>query len=224
MNDLIYYIAFGLGSYLLGGVPFGLFLGKLNGIDIRLEGSGNIGATNVGRCCGKPWGIVCFLLDFCKGAGPVLLAVTYGPKLGDVDKELIGVIAAIATVCGHCFSPFLKFKGGKGIATSAGAIGILAPFGVIGAFIVWVLVLALFRYVGLASVCAAIALPVSEFTTKYLKDEKPGSITLGMLVFIAMLAVFRHKSNIKRLLQGTEPKIGQPKDTEDVHSHENSSA
>ncbi|MCJ8332204.1 MAG: glycerol-3-phosphate 1-O-acyltransferase PlsY [Lentisphaeria bacterium] len=211
MGPNSYYSLIGITAYLLGGIPFGWIIGKAHGFDVRDKGSGNIGATNVGRTCGKRWGIICFLLDAAKGYLPVFFLAKYAATY-EANTEMALILAALATVLGHVFCPYLKFKGGKGVATSAGAILAVAPYSVLLAFICWGLVLAIFKYVGLASVVAAITLPFSALLMNhYVPKSAVGRPILIMLFVLAALAVYRHKSNLKRLLDGSEPKIGSKK-------------
>ena len=203
-----------VGAYLIGGIPFGYLIGRAKGIDIRQHGSGNIGATNVLRTLGKPLGITCFALDFAKGLVPVLVA----RQLADAGS-ILPLLVVVATVAGHIWTPYLRFKGGKGIATSAGALMAVAPLPVLCALIVWGLTLALSRMVGLASVCAAAALPLAAVGLLAAGRGSGGVPVLVLLVIIGVLAIARHRANIQRILNGTEPKIGQKKKV----SHENSS-
>lgn len=206
-----------LAAYVIGGIPFGLIIGKLHGIDIRSQGSGNIGATNVVRCVGKPWGIFCFVLDFCKGAGPVL-AVTSINLSADMDKDYLLIAAAIGTVLGHVFCPYLKFKGGKGIATAAGALCVLSWASIVAAFLVWLISLLIWKYVGLSSVLAAATLPITALFLKHYYGSPEPSI-IGLFIAISTLAIFKHKANIARLIEGTEPKIGSNKnEAEEKHA------
>lgn len=182
-------------GYLLGSIPNGLLVGRLRGIDIRQHGSGNIGATNVFRVLGKGLGILVFLLDAGKGLLAVRLAMAMAQPGG---AELAGVIAAISCILGHNFPLWLKFKGGKGIATSAGVLIGLLPLATLMVFALWGVVFVVTRYVSLASIVAALALPVVVWM---LAGQ-------GALFYFALaagvLAVVRHKSNIQRLLNGTE--------------------
>lgn len=201
----IIYMTIGLFSYLVGAIPCGVIIGELKGIDIRKHGSGNIGATNVSRVLGKKWGIACFILDFMKGLIPVLtvkLLLSEGILLIPYDYPII--IAAFASVSGHIWSIFLRFKGGKGIATGAGTLLAIAPFSLLSAGIIWITVFYSSRYVSLASITAAIFLPLSAFvfsqTGIFLL---PSSIQI-LLTALMLLVILRHKSNLKRLLTGTE--------------------
>ena len=141
-----------VGSYLIGGVPFGYLLGRWHGVDLFAVGSGNIGATNVGRVLGRRAGVVCFVLDFLKGAGPVALA----GWLGGSDAVRVG--AAALAFAGHLFPVALGFRGGKGVATGAGTIAVLVPGPTVVAVVAWVVVVLAFRYVSLASLAAVVGL------------------------------------------------------------------
>ena len=182
-------------SYLLGSIPNGLLVGRLRGVDIRRHGSGNIGATNVFRVLGKGPGIGVFLLDAGKGLLAVRLAMAMAPS---GSTEIFGVIAAISCIVGHNFPVWLKFKGGKGIATSAGVLIGLLPMATLIVFALWGLVFLSTRYVSLASILAALALPVVVWVL-----AGHGAL-LYFALAAALLAVARHKSNIQRLLNGTE--------------------
>ena len=146
-----------VSAYLIGAIPFGLLIGFLNGKDVRKEGSCNIGATNVTRVVGKWWGKLCFLCDFLKGFLPVILTM----RLLDPGSGWLTALAAVAAMLGHVFPVYLGFKGGKGVSTAAGAALALCPLAVVIAGAVWVIVFFLSRYVSLASLAAALALPVS---------------------------------------------------------------
>ena len=150
-------------AYLIGSIPFGLLIGKLNGKDIRKEGSCNIGATNVTRVVGKWWGKLCFLCDFLKGLLPALLTLWYLENGGG----WLTAAAAVTAVLGHVFPIYLGFKGGKGVSTAAGAAMALCPLAVVIAGAVWVALFFLSRYVSLASLAAALALPVSAWLLGY---------------------------------------------------------
>jgi glycerol-3-phosphate acyltransferase PlsY len=220
VNPILAHAVVFFGAYAIGGIPFGLLIGKANGIDIRTQGSGNIGATNVLRCCGKPWGILCFFCDFLKGGGPVLLSTKLLASHFDMPIE-VGIAAAVGAVCGHVFCPFLKFKGGKGIATAAGALIMLEPASVGIALLVWIVSLVLWRYVSLASIYAAISLVVAAIVFRVLcktTPASPGTPNLVLLTMIGALAVLKHKSNITRLLKGEEPKIGSKKKADEGES------
>ena len=151
-----------LGSYLLGSIPFGYVAGKIRGIDIRKIGSGNIGATNVVRVLGKRYGYSVFVLDFLKGFGAVKISMSIATDARPewASPEIFGIFAAIASVIGHSFPVWLKFRGGKGVATSAGALFGLIPLAALIGIVIWVLVFRFTRYVSVASVVAAATLPL----------------------------------------------------------------
>lgn len=187
-------------AYLIGSIPFGYLLARFwKGIDIRKYGSGNIGATNVWRTLGKGPGMIVLALDLLKGVTAVLLA----KQLENTDIAVLG--AALAVMAGHSWPLWLGFKGGKIIATGAGAVLAIAPLPLLLAFLVWVTTVALTRYVSLGSILGAISLPLWMMVFQYHKT------TLIFSVLVAAFAVWKHSSNIKRLLNGTEFKIGQKK-------------
>lgn len=207
-------------SYAVGGIPCGFLIGKYNQIDIRSHGSGNIGATNILRICGKKWGYFCFLLDALKGFAPVLTAKNLLVSEGLRYSEYIPIIAVIGVVMGHVWSPYLGFRGGKGVATSAGALLAVNPGATLLALFIWYLVFSCSRYVSLASISAAVALPVvailinplTKHTIYY--QEKP---VLVFLVCLSVLVIFKHKVNIQRLLNGTESKFINKRAENDEH-------
>ncbi|MCB1092589.1 MAG: glycerol-3-phosphate 1-O-acyltransferase PlsY, partial [Verrucomicrobiae bacterium] len=189
-------------AYVVGATPFGFLAGKVKGIDIRQHGSGNIGATNVLRTLGKPIGITVLLLDVLKGLLPVLLAKwAAGP-----DGSVVAIAAAIAAILGHNYTFWLGFKGGKGIATSAGAIAPLIPIPLAVALAGWILSFAVTRYVSIASLVAAISLPI----TGAILMLKPGNWDVPLFIFTlfpAIMATSRHRTNIQRLLKGEESRL-----------------
>ena len=194
-------------SYLIGAIPFGYLIGRLHGIDIRKVGSGNIGATNVTRSVGKVQGKICFFLDFLKGALPVALVNSVFTQ----DTANLALGAGLAVILGHIFPIYLKFRGGKGVATAAGVALALAPYPLLCALLVWLATFLTTRYVSLASIVAAAALPVAAALFFGLGIGTPfplGASTLIFFTLIALLAILRHVSNIKRLLNGTESRFG----------------
>jgi len=208
-----------LGAYLLGGVPFGLLIGKARGLDIRAHGSGNIGATNAMRVLGKGPGSLCFALDVAKGAAPVLIAglasglLTQGVTDATDAGAWIGVGAA--AILGHLFSPYLGFKGGKGVATGFGVF--VAYWGVttlpaLAALLVWIALAKLTRYVSVASMGAALTLPIATAVRISLDDawdtRWPFMLATGL---IAGFVIVKHRGNVRRLMKGTESRIGAPK-------------
>jgi glycerol-3-phosphate acyltransferase PlsY len=195
-------------SYLIGSVPNGYLVARSQGVDIRQHGSRNIGATNVLRVLGKKWGYLVFLGDALKG----FLAVKLGLLLAAnslLSPVLGGVIAAIACILGHNYPIWLGFKGGKGMATSGGVVLALFPITVVCCVsLVWIVVFYASKYVSLASIATAIALPCAVF----LLIAKTGAefwTLFGFTVLIAALAVWRHKANIVRLMNGTESRFGK---------------
>ena len=203
MLNILGYIAVALLSYLCGAVPYGLLIGKCYGVDIRTVGSKNTGATNVTRCVGKWQGKLCFLCDFLKGMLPVLAVM----RLYRPAPPLLVVIAGFCAVLGHVLPVFLKFKGGKGVSTAAGVAFALSPYPLLAAGAVWVAVYFASRYVSLASIIAAVSLPIFTVIFRGFGIGTPvaqSGIVLGLFIVIAVLAVWRHRSNIKRLIDGTE--------------------
>ncbi len=195
---MLYIFAF-FSSYLAGAIPFGFIVGKIRGIDIRNYGSKNIGATNVIRVIGKKEGILVFILDFLKGFFPVYFLVRLSPYLG--------IVAAFATILGHITTPFLKFKGGKGMATGFGAMVGIAPFSVLLAFVIWIIIASLTKIVSLASIIAAVFFPVFLYIMRFSGAKEYSLPVFIFSIFVSILIISRHYSNIKRLLKGEEPKI-----------------
>jgi glycerol-3-phosphate acyltransferase PlsY len=208
-----------IGAYLLGSAPFGLWIARLHGVDLRKVGSGNIGATNVIRALGRKWGIFCFVLDVLKGFVPMILIPLL--RLGGSEPtagHLLGWLAmGTAAILGHIFPIYLKFKGGKGVATSLGVVlGLWPYFTVCGlaAFIVWLITVRIWRYVSLASILAAGAFPILLLIAiLFLEDWTFDRLWPLFLVAVPMplLVIFRHRANIQRLIAGTENKIGLKK-------------
>jgi acyl phosphate:glycerol-3-phosphate acyltransferase len=195
-------------SYLIGSIPWGYLFARSKGIDIRQHGSGNIGAANVLRVMGKKWGYLVFLCDFFKG----FLSVKLGSLIAAlflVNLVLGSVIAAIACVLGHDYPIWLGFKGGKGIATLAGAVLVLFPPLVFVSFgVIWIAVFLIGRYTSLASISAAVALPISV-PLIVAKTETDFLLLVCFSVLMGALAIWRHRSNIVRLLNGTENRFGR---------------
>ncbi len=195
-------------SYLIGSIPWGYLFARSKGIDIRQHGSGNIGAANVLRVMGKKWGYLVFLCDFFKG----FLSVKLGSLIAAfflVNLVLGSVIAAIACVLGHDYPIWLGFRGGKGIATLAGAVLVLFPPLVFVSFgVIWIAVFLIGRYTSLASISAAVALPISV-PLIVAKTETDFLLLVCFSVLMGALAIWRHRSNIVRLLNGTENRFGR---------------
>jgi glycerol-3-phosphate acyltransferase PlsY len=189
--------------YLVGSVPTGYLMGRSRGLDIRQHGSGNIGATNVWRVMGRSWGLVAFACDFLKGFLPLYLLRTFGfPDGGSWQVALLLVICGLAAIIGHNFTPWLGFKGGKGIATSAGVMAALMPPVLAVALSLWIILVLVTRMVSIASILAAAVLPLAAAWFY------PGQwIYFGFATLTGGLAVWRHRSNIQRILAGTEPRI-----------------
>lgn len=202
---VILYFSIGLASYLIGSIPAGYLVGRLRGIDIRKAGSGNIGATNVLRVMGRPFGYVVFLFDFLKGVGAVVLSAFILNHTGYVyrDTELVGIAAGVLCVTGHVYPVWLGFKGGKGVATSIGVLFGLVPIAGVTVMIVWLTVYQTTKYVSVASITAAVALPLTVVGMFYLEKTK----SLALVYFsicLAVMIIWRHRSNISRLTKGTE--------------------
>ncbi len=200
------YIIVALASYLIGSIPFGYLIGRLHGVDIRTVGSGNIGATNVTRSIGKIQGKICFFLDFLKGVLPVTMA----NLMFEENQATLALIAGLAVIIGHVFPVYLKFRGGKGVATAAGVALALAPYPLLCALLIWIVTFMTSRYVSLASIVAAASLPIVAALFMGLKIGTPfelGKSTILFFALIAFLAILRHVSNIKRLLNGTESRF-----------------
>lgn len=232
-----------LFCYISGSIPFGLLIGFMAGKDVRKEGSLNIGFTNVNRVCGKKWGIPVLILDIAKGFLPVFyLPVVMMEKTQQIVPEAFGAIkdipapeitllgedyywlvafGAILTVLGHNFPVWLKFKGGKGVATGTGALLALMPWSIFFGFIVFMVLVLKYRYISLGSIFGSASIFVSRIILLGGKtfDEKnlPASVIVSLIV---VLVIIKHIPNIKRLLNGTESKIGAKKEA-DVGLSEN---
>ncbi len=216
------YILTAVAAYLLGSIPTGYLVAKAKGIDIRKVGSGNIGATNAMRVLGKPAGIFVLLMDAAKGflackilppiifdlmtpPSPSGLAMFFQTEPTDIQTQLF-VLAGIFAVLGHNYTCWLKFKGGKGIATTAGVFLALAPWAVLVALIVFIVAVLATRYVSVGSIAAAVALPLTVWIMS------PQNLLLGSVTTaLGALAIYKHKSNIQRLRAGTENRLGQKK-------------
>jgi acyl-phosphate glycerol 3-phosphate acyltransferase len=197
-----------LTAYLIGAIPFGFLIARWHGVDIRKQGSGNIGATNVGRVLGRRLGVLVFLLDFAKGAGPCLAA---GWIAGQTETTLpadsLGVSAGLAAILGHLFPIYLQFRGGKGVATGAGVVAVLLPGPALAALLAWVAMLCAFRYVSLASLTAATALCAVRLAVVSVPFG-PDHAILSVFCLVTVALVFlRHRSNLSRLVHGTENRL-----------------
>lgn len=225
---------------LLGSIPFGLLLAKAGGIDIRQHGSGNIGATNVLRVMGKKFGLPCLFLDVLKGVVPTLLAITLIRFVGQptglaiapllpfattlpADQQwlaqLLQVVTGLCAILGHNYSPWVGFKGGKGIATSAGVVLALMPAPLVMLVLLWYLLFLITRYVSVASIVAVAVLPIVTLWGSWhhgrIQDGTWNKPLFGFSLIVAILGIWKHRENIKRLLAGTENRFERKKKTED---------
>ena len=223
-------------AFLLGSIPFGLIIAKSKGINIREHGSGNIGATNVLRVVGKPFGIGCFVLDFFKGFIPSMVGISlitfagqdHGLVLASLEPfasefsakhritaQSLQLLVGLLTILGHNFSPWVGFKGGKGIATSAGVFTAFAPALLPVLIVIWAIFFYTTRYVSIASIAASIALPLAVLYGAW----HHGKIATGtwnqplfyFSLFVGLMAVYKHRSNINNLIKGTEHKFTSKK-------------
>jgi acyl-phosphate glycerol 3-phosphate acyltransferase len=200
-----------LAAYLVGGVPFGYLVARARGVDILHQGSGNIGATNVGRVLGRRFGLLVFALDFAKGALPTAAALAAAPFAdpgwGPATPQVLGVAAGLAAFLGHVFPPYLRFHGGKGVATGAGVVAVLLPAPALGAVLVWLAVLCAARYVSLASTTAALALCLFHLALAPAPLAPAGLPLTLFCVVAAGLVLLRHRANLARLVKGNENQL-----------------
>ena len=214
-------------AFASGSVPFGPIVARMNGVDLRKVGSGNIGATNVGRALGWKWGMAVYLLDALKGAAPVLAAGAMAGVLGHPPEEIAArdlwcwLMMPIAAVLGHMFSPFVGFRGGKGVATGSGAMLAVYPI-LTGPLLVaiglWAVLLAATRYMSVASMAAAVSIPLTVAAAAMARTgtgTSDGELPIGhalpaviVTAGVAFLVVLKHRPNIERLLAGTENRLG----------------
>lgn len=221
-------------AFLLGSIPFGLLMAKARGIDIRAHGSGNIGATNVLRVMGKKFGIPCLLLDMLKGFIPVVIAISlihfegsknplsitvlasHARDFPMLTAQIAHVITGLCAILGHNYSPWAGFKGGKGIATSAGVLIAMMPAAIVILIVVWLLVFLISRYVSLASIVAAAVLPLVTLWGSWFHGKiQNGTWNKPLFIFtiiIAVLAIWKHRSNIQRMRDGTENRFERKRD------------
>jgi glycerol-3-phosphate acyltransferase PlsY len=191
-------------AFAVGAIPWGLMLARwVAGVDVRTVGSGNVGATNVARVLGKKWFPVVFVLDAAKGAVPVLF---FAKLAGQPESDWLPAACGLAAVLGHIFNPFLRFKGGKGVATAAGVLATLAPLPGLVALLSFLLVFALFRYVSLGSIAAALAVVPAALVV----GSKPA--VTGFCALAAAVVLVRHRGNMARIAAGTEPRVGARKE------------
>ena len=201
MEKALIWCSWILGAYLIGAIPFGYLIGKMRGVDVRTVGSKNIGATNVFRTVGKKWGLLAFFCDVMKGFIPTLLARHF------TSVSHLALCVGIACVVGHMLTPYMKFKGGKGVATAFGALLALIPATVGIAFAVFALTFASSNYISLGSCMAATSLAIMVWIP-FLDHAGLRDLPLCILVtLVAVFIVWKHRSNIGRLVRGEENKI-----------------
>jgi len=213
---ILMFVIFPLAAYVVGSTPFGVLIAQSKGVDLRSQGSGNVGATNVGRVLGRPWGYVCFILDVAKGLAPTLVVGLYLRRDGALTtvEQLAWLLVALGAIMGHVMSFYLRFRGGKGVATSLGVLLGFWPYFTLpglAAFGLWIIVTGLSRYVSLGSIVAAAAFPVF-FVASCLLASRPLGEVLPLLIFAAAMAalvIYLHRANIRRLVAGQENKIGR---------------
>ncbi len=202
---------FSLTAFLLGSVPTSyIFVRKIKGLDIRKEGSQNPGATNAARILGRKWGFLVFVIDVSKGyiSAWLLPLILYHTNLAPEALELlnikgIGLLFGIAAFLGHCYSPFLAFRGGKGVATALGVYAVVAPQALLLTLAVCAIIVAITRLISLASITGAILLPISILVFGW---ENPPWVVFAVTTILGSFVVFRHRSNIQRLIRGSEIK------------------
>ena len=204
MGTSLYFVIAAV-AYLLGSIPFGLILVRVaRGEDVRLTGSGNIGATNVARAGGARLGIVTLILDALKGYVAVALAIAASHRYNSLDLGLAAALAALFAILGHVFPIWLRFRGGKGVATGVGAFVGLAPRAVLVVLAIFVVIVLISRYVSLGSMVASAVFPVLAY---FLYRETSSVTDLAVMLAASWLIILKHKANIKRLLNGTENRL-----------------
>ncbi len=217
--EILGYFGVAIVAYLLGSIPTGYLVARAKGIDIRSVGSGNIGATNVFRILGRSAGVVVLSVDAFKGWFAVWWVASWAARQiagsgfqQEIERlDYLRIVAAFGVVLGHNYTCWLRFKGGKGVATSAGVLLALFPAVFLINLVVWLIVFAISRYVSLASIASAITLPIAAWAL----DSGPRLVTMATLM--SVLAIYKHKANIQRLLKGTENRMGaKPKLSEDA--------
>ena len=202
------YIAVVVGAYLLGSIPTGYLVARAKGVDIRTVGSGNIGATNVFRFLGKPAGILVLVVDGLKGFAACAWLADFAIRffsLAPAEEVYLRLVGGLAVVIGHNYTCWLRFKGGKGIATSAGVLAGIVPWALLIILSLWIIFFALTRYVSVGSLVASFTLP---FATWFFYGDWTLTIVTGAM---SALAIYKHKGNIQRLLNGTENRVGSSK-------------
>jgi acyl-phosphate glycerol 3-phosphate acyltransferase len=211
MSPIVLVLLVSVGGYLVGGIPFGYLVARARGVDIFGRGSGNIGATNVGRVLGRRFGILVFVLDFAKGAIPAEAGLRLGTLAASewctAGAEILGVTAGLCAFLGHVFPVYLGFRGGKGVATGAGVVAVLLPAPFLAGLLTWITVLCAARYVSLASLGAAAALCLVRLLL-VAEPLTPENLPRTAFCFLAAGLVFwRHRDNVGRLLNGSENRL-----------------
>ena len=213
VENILYIVA----AYLIGSVPFGYIAGRLNGVDLREHGSRNIGATNAVRVLGKGWGIPVFFMDFLKGFAPLLyMKYHLGGELAAFSPADMGWFLGVmfAVIMGHTFTCFLKFKGGKGVATTGGCLFAISPWVGGAALLFWIGSMIITRYVSFSSIMAGVGMMLAAGIELWCHDGAYSAadyMVLGLLLLILVLVTWKHRANIVRILNGTEPKAFAPK-------------
>jgi glycerol-3-phosphate acyltransferase PlsY len=190
-----------LSGYLIGSVPFAVIIAKAHGVNIFTLGSGNPGATNVMRNLGKKAGYLCFLLDAGKGMLAAALGLFIATQVTGSNGELLAILGLVGAILGHSFSLFLRFRGGKGVATTIGGLFCILPLVMLIGVALWLVVFYASRYVSLASIVLGLSLPLSAFFME-------SRLAFGLCLALAVLIILRHRANIQRLLAGTENRAG----------------
>ena len=221
-HPLMLFVIFPVLAYVIGSTPFGVLIARAHHVDLRRAGSGNVGATNVGRVIGRPWGYLCFLLDCAKGLAPALavgMILRGRPGFPTEAHQLSWLAVGCGTIVGHVLSFWLKFRGGKGVATSLGVVmGVFPYFTYAGlvALAIWVVVVLASRYVSLASIVAAAAFLPVFVAVSLAFGWRLGRLwpLMAFAAVMAALIIVRHRNNIRRLLAGTENKIARSRPRE----------
>ena len=194
-------------AYIIGSIPFGYLIARARGINIQKHGSGSIGATNVSRVLGGRWGKLCFLLDFSKGLMSIFFYQLYNPQ----GKLIHLLLIVVLLIIGHCFSVFLKFSGGKGVAVGAGALVMLTPISFITCLLFWLVIYKTTKIVAVASILTAVLLPCLSIVYSSCELELGADKFFGFYLFIAFFIIFTHRKNLRRLLDKEEFKFGDKK-------------
>jgi glycerol-3-phosphate acyltransferase PlsY len=207
-----------VAAYLLGAIPFGLIIARLYGVrDIRAVGSGNIGATNVWRIAGPRAAIWVYLLDIGKGVLAVLLARIFSQTL--MSRDLFLIVCALAAILGHIFPVYLGFKGGKGVNTGLGVMLMLLPIETVTCFVLFVVVVAISKYISLGSIVAATCLPALVIIEMVVLHRNIDSLYLVLSILIMIIVVYTHRHNIRRILAGTENRFSMSSRGRDGAAH-----